>query len=107
MLFIYITRIASNEKFKYSNKIVVIITLLIITSAIIYIIIDKFLYYQIISTLETMPIEQIKNWKLSLNKYINYPSRIIITRIIIYLFISLIAIVKITRTSYGALRQKF
>ncbi len=47
------------------------------------------------------------NNKLSLIKYFNFPNNLIIIIIIIYLFITLIAVVKITKFLYGPLRQKF
>lgn len=107
VLFIYMTRIASNEKFKYSNKILIIVIIIRAIYITIYLLADRFIYYQGIISTETIPLEQIKNWKLSLNKYINYPTNLILIRLIRYLFITLIAIVKITNVSYGPLRQKF
>lgn len=44
---------------------------------------------------------------LRIRKFFNFPSRIILIIIIIYLFITLIAVVKIVNINYGPLRQKF
>lgn len=52
VLFIYITRIASNEKFKYSNKIISLLIFTLLIRIIIYVIVDKFIIYQDIITLE-------------------------------------------------------
>lgn len=50
---------------------------------------------------------QISNFLISINKYIVYPNIIIYFILMIYLLITLIAIVKITKINYGPLRQKF
>jgi hypothetical protein len=60
------------------------------------------------SNINNFNIEQINNnsnFHLSLNKYLNYPINKIIYIIIIYLLITLIAVVKITSINYGPLRQ--
>lgn len=107
VLFIYITRIASNEKFKYSNKIISLLIFTLLIRIIIYVIVDKFIIYQDIITLEINSSNQSINWINSISKYLNYPTNLIIIIIIIHLFITLIATVKITDISYGPLRQKF
>lgn len=107
VLFIYITRIASNEKFKYSNKIISLLIFTLLIRIIIYVIVDKFIIYQDIITLEINSSNQSINWINSMSKYLNYPTNLIIIIIIIHLFITLIATVKITDISYGPLRQKF
>lgn len=100
----YITRVASNEKFKFSLKIILpfIISspLLIATLFIDQIITEtKKLNYEITLNL-------FKN-SASLRKYINLPNRFLIILIISYLLLSLIIVVKITNIQYGPLRQKF
>lgn len=107
VLFIYMTRVASNEKFKYSLKILVLVLIFSMIATIILVILDKFIIYQDIINLETLRINNEKEWTISLNKFSSYPSNIIIVFLIIYLLVALIAIVKITRTSEGPLRQKF
>nr|ALO70649.1 NADH deshydrogenase subunit 6 [Lathrobium brunnipes] len=104
VLFIYMTSIASNEIFKYSNFITLLIMVMIMTMVISYIFIDKFLmnYFNF-----NQDIMLNYNFNLSLNKFINYPSNLVLFTIIIYLFITLIAVVKITSIKSGPLRQKF
>lgn len=106
MLFIYITRIASNEIFSYSNKTIICIFIALVFITILYLLIDNYflnINYKYIENLVTLNI----NYNYNLTKYFNYPSIIIIFFIIIYLFITLVAVVKITKIEYGPLRQKF
>lgn len=107
ILFIYITRIASNEKFKFNFKIIIILITILILIFIIRTILDYFYFNSIIKISEIINQSYSINNKLSLTKYFNFPNNLIIILIIIYLFITLIAIVKITKFSYGPLRQKF
>ena len=102
VLFIYITSVASNEKFKFSDKLIILIT-----TTLILIILDQFPRYQISYNSDISISRIITIYQLSLRKYINLPSNWIIISIIIYLLVTLIAVVKITNISYGPLRQKF
>lgn len=101
ILFIYITRLVSNEKFKF-NPILFFIHLFIILISLTILIIDKFNFYSINKRY------YILNYliELNFNKFI-MPSYLIIVTIIIYLLIVLIAVVKISRFKSGPLRQKF
>lgn len=102
VLFIYITRVASNEKFTFSIKITIF--LIIITSIIIItLFVDT--YFTNINTLnlESLPTNTI--FSISLNKFINYPINIILFILILYLLLALIAVVKITDIKKGPLRQ--
>nr|AML25681.1 NADH dehydrogenase subunit 6 [Histeridae sp. BMNH 1274743] len=98
VLFIYMTSVASNEKFNFkSNDLILPSTSIII--------------------LLTMPIfqEQMSNttnmWSIVKNmqliKYLNFPSNMIILMMMIYLLITLIAVVTISNINHGPLRQKF
>nr|YP_010534165.1 NADH dehydrogenase subunit 6 [Endelus continentalis]UXX50481.1 NADH dehydrogenase subunit 6 [Endelus continentalis] len=102
ILFIYMTSIASNEKFSYSIKNVLlmftIIMLFMMMKSSDKLILDKEKTNQIIS-------ENHMNWIMSLTKMINYPQGIITMTLMIYLFITLIAVVKITCLKSGPLRQ--
>lgn len=102
VLFAYITRVASNEKFSISIKIIIIIRPIIPLTFII-IILDS--YFRNLNNLNWESLEQLISFKLSLNKFINYPFNIIIFFLIIYLLITLIAVVKITNINKGPLRQ--
>nr|YP_006576040.1 NADH dehydrogenase subunit 6 [Necrophila americana]ACZ58567.1 NADH dehydrogenase subunit 6 [Necrophila americana] len=103
VLFIYMTSVASNEKFKYSNLITIMNIFIIILSLPFYFM-DSMLIYINNMQVETLINEEIY---ISLSKFFNFPSSVILLMMIIYLFITLIAVVKITNISYGPLRQKF
>nr|APX39820.1 NADH dehydrogenase subunit 6 [Psylliodes fusiformis] len=106
ILFIYMTSIASNEKFKF-NKNLTIIMMLTIMITMIMMIMDLFYfnYFMNIQDNKFIFLNYNNNW--SFKKYFNYPNFNMMTMMIMYLFITLIAIVKITNNSYGPLRQKF
>lgn len=105
ILFIYITRVASNEKFKFSYKL--IITIIIILLLILSLnMIDSYFNYLNLNIYDLIIQNQPKLFKLSIIKFINWPNNLIIFIIIIYLLITLIAVVKITKIQYGPLRQK-
>lgn len=95
----YITRIASNEKFKFNKKI--FFSLLIIPPTIITLIKINFT----ISNNETLSFATQRELVFSLNKFINIPTIIILLFIIIYLFLALVATVKITNFKQGSIRQ--
>nr|WOR80638.1 NADH dehydrogenase subunit 6 [Luciola sp.] len=104
ILFIYMTSVASNEKFSYS-KILMMMMLMMMTLSIMMMIIDQFNF-----SLNSMNSEMtnFKNkllFKLSLNKFYMYPMMLISLSIIIYLLIALIAVVKITNLKSGPLRK--
>lgn len=98
ILFIYITRIASNEKFKFNIKIILILTLLIILT----LIINNYSF----EINELTYINNLNIWN-SIRKYYNFPNYKITIFIIIYLLITLIVVVKISKTNKGPLRQIF
>nr|AST14975.1 NADH dehydrogenase subunit 6 [Galeruca sp. EMHAU-15083109] len=105
VLFIYMTSIASNEKFKFSMKtsILMIFTLFIIFMLMMM---DNF-YFNMNNQLIEMKLISNLNYYMMLNKYFNFPNLLIMLSMIIYLFLTLIAIVKITNFKYGPMRQKF
>nr|YP_009971705.1 NADH dehydrogenase subunit 6 [Palaestes abruptus]QNG56285.1 NADH dehydrogenase subunit 6 [Palaestes abruptus]QNG56415.1 NADH dehydrogenase subunit 6 [Palaestes abruptus] len=102
ILFMYMTSIASNEKFKISIK---------LTSLLLFFLISMPLMFQNINMKffnENFLNQNFQSmFSLSMNKYMFIPSIIIYFMIIIYLFITLIAVVKIINIKYGPLRQKF
>nr|YP_010035476.1 NADH dehydrogenase subunit 6 [Ludioschema sulcicolle]QQQ88058.1 NADH dehydrogenase subunit 6 [Ludioschema sulcicolle] len=106
VLFIYMTSVASNEKFLYSNKLM--FTMMAAMSFILMLpFIDSFPIYQISTNMDMMFSSSSPMFQLSLSKYINMPSNWIMISMIIYLLVTLIAVVKITNITYGPLRQKF
>nr|YP_009971692.1 NADH dehydrogenase subunit 6 [Hymaea magna]QNG56376.1 NADH dehydrogenase subunit 6 [Hymaea magna] len=106
VLFMYMTSIASNEKFKFSSKLFILFMSSILISFITFMLDYYFMNSMIFN--ETIINQNFKmNYLFSMNKYINNPSNMIFYMMIIYLFITLIAVVKITNINYGPLRQKF
>lgn len=111
ILFIYITRLASNEKFKFSSKLL-IWSICIIIFIIIILKIDPIIINIITKTSNRLEIfnniNLLKNENLNtLNILYNKPNYIITIIIINYLLITLIAVVKITKFNHGPLRQIF
>nr|QAY82077.1 NADH dehydrogenase subunit 6 [Hyphasis sp. REN-2018] len=106
ILFIYMTSIASNEKFKLNNKFMLTI-MIMLSLLIMLILIDKFYINFLINTQEMSLINNQYNYKFSMNKYFNKNQNYLMMMMMIYLFITLIATVKITNYPYGTLRQKF
>nr|AML26422.1 NADH dehydrogenase subunit 6 [Staphylinidae sp. BMNH 1274641] len=104
VLFIYMTSIASNEIFNFSKNLMIYLIMIMIMMIMMKLLLDD--YYIMISQYlnENIMIYSTNN---NLTKYFNYPSMLIIFIMIIYLFITLIAVVKITKIEYGPLRQKY
>nr|AML25702.1 NADH dehydrogenase subunit 6 [Staphylinidae sp. BMNH 1274190] len=103
VLFIYMTSIASNEMFKFSNKIFI---MMLMSMFIMFMLMTMF-KLNLTFNMNSMNSLYPYMFELSLNKFFNYPSNLIMTLMIIYLFITLIAVVKITNIKMGPLRQKF
>nr|AYR05160.1 NADH dehydrogenase subunit 6 [Coleoptera sp. ACP-2013] len=105
ILFMYMTSIASNEKFKFSNKIF-FMTLIILSMSMLIIFLDKFFINLNPQTYDSMQVSTPTIFNLSLFKFFNIPSSNIFYMIILYLLITLIMVVKITNIKSGPLRQK-
>nr|YP_003331377.1 NADH dehydrogenase subunit 6 [Apatides fortis]ACM45060.1 NADH dehydrogenase subunit 6 [Apatides fortis] len=102
VLIMYMTSIAANEPFDRPWKFLMIMTMFMT----LMIITDSLNLNLNINTQDSFhSYSSILN--LSLNKYINPNHISIIILMINYLFVTLIAIVKITNIKYGSLRQKF
>nr|YP_010591372.1 NADH dehydrogenase subunit 6 [Agriotes hirayamai]QEH58442.1 NADH dehydrogenase subunit 6 [Agriotes hirayamai] len=105
VLFIYMTSVASNEKFLYSTKLSVMLLMMLLMT-ITFIMIDPFMNYELSTNTDMKMFKMNSLFSLSLSKYINLPSNWIMISMIMYLLITLIAVVKITNITYGPLRQK-
>nr|YP_009995451.1 NADH dehydrogenase subunit 6 [Ochthebius nobilis]QNP09880.1 NADH dehydrogenase subunit 6 [Ochthebius nobilis] len=103
VLFIYMTSVASNEKFKFNNKLMMMIMMLLMISMLLLMMTDK--YNFILNNFNYN--NYFKSNYLMLSKFYNTPSNLIMFMMIMYLFITLIAVVKITNFKLGPLRQKF
>nr|QNP09990.1 NADH dehydrogenase subunit 6 [Ochthebius sp. IBE<ESP> AN292] len=102
VLFIYMTSIASNEKFKFNMKFIYLIMTFMSTMNL-FLFMDKF--FNEISLFNKFIFNNSNYFMLS--KFYNSPSNMIMFLMIIYLLITLIAVVKITNFKMGPLRQKF
>nr|YP_010620964.1 NADH dehydrogenase subunit 6 [Hebardina concinna]WAX39308.1 NADH dehydrogenase subunit 6 [Hebardina concinna] len=104
ILFIYVTSLASNEMFFLSTKTVM---MMIMTMLMSYLIIMKMNFD--INNMEMLTHENIymmeKETLNSLMKLYNQPTNMITIMLASYLFLTLIAVVKITNISKGPLRQ--
>nr|ASY97960.1 NADH dehydrogenase subunit 6 [Gongylus gongylodes] len=103
VLFMYVTSLASNEMFFYSNK---IIFLFLIFGLSIMIFNMKIYYHS--NTYENLEnslfLNNFMNYN-SLLKIYNYPTNMITIMVASYLFLTLIAVVKIINIYKGPLRQ--
>lgn len=111
VLFIYVTSLASNEIFNFSLKVLVFRILNYSLIYFILIFIDKNLIITYLIRHETSSLTQIRNLllenSLMLNKLYNFPINVLTILLIIYLFLTLIAVVKITNVFEGPLRPNF
>nr|AEP27482.1 NADH dehydrogenase subunit 6 [Sitona lineatus] len=104
VLFIYMTSVASDEKFKFSKSLSIIFIFIMILLSLTLIFLDSML--TMMDTFNYDLINQsILNIDLSKMKYMNYPGMLIMVLMMMYLLITLIAIVKITKFKAGPLRQ--
>nr|UKO31653.1 NADH dehydrogenase subunit 6 [Dicrotendipes sp. YF-2022] len=113
ILFMYMTSIASNEMFKFSLnvKIMFMFMLFIMTAMLMIFIFDfKMLFFNKILNMDNLNFLDMKNMfsenNLTLNKLYNFPMNLITILLINYLFLTLIATVKITNIFEGPLRPK-
>nr|QNP10133.1 NADH dehydrogenase subunit 6 [Ochthebius paradoxus] len=103
VLFIYMTSIASNEKFKFNKNL--FLMLIMITLIMILLLINMDMFLSMIQMINSY-ISSTMNY-LNLSKFYNKPSNMIMFMMIIYLLITLIAVVKITDFNAGPLRPKY
>nr|YP_010988546.1 NADH dehydrogenase subunit 6 [Medeopteryx isaanensis]WOR80690.1 NADH dehydrogenase subunit 6 [Medeopteryx isaanensis] len=104
ILFIYMTSVASNEKFSFSKTnfiIIMTMSMMIIMSMMT----DQI--YNVMNTMNSdlLMYKNLISFKLSLNKFIMYPMMMMSLTLIIYLLITLIAVSKITNIQSGPLRK--
>nr|ALO77020.1 NADH deshydrogenase subunit 6 [Mordellidae sp. GENSP02] len=101
VLFIYMTSVASNEKFKTNWLLLTLIPLTTLAIASYDMTMSSTFLF---NNYESMPISSEINFNQLIIKFMNWPSSITLAFMIIYLLITLIAVVKITNLSYGPLR---
>lgn len=111
VLFIYVSRIASNEIFKpIINLKKICCFILIIIIIIQYIYINNILWINLSINSDMNNFNEIilffnNENKINLSKLYNNQTFLIIIILVIYLFITLIAVVKITNIFYGPIRS--
>lgn len=110
VLFIYVTSLASNEIFILSIKTIQLIFITIFISRVLYFLIDSFILRSFLSLLDISslpnPNSFIPENTINLNKLYNYPTNFLTVVLINYLFLTLIAVVKVTNIFYGPLRPR-
>nr|AXS65422.1 NADH dehydrogenase subunit 6 [Coleoptera sp. 17 KM-2017] len=100
ILFIYMTSLASNEKIIFNKKLMFFLMLIMITSFLL-----NFTPFNSLN-LNSEMINLTKNsFNINISKYLNFPSNLIYMFMIIYLLLTLIAVVKISNFKKGPLRQ--
>nr|QEL51254.1 NADH dehydrogenase subunit 6 [Carabus arvensis] len=112
VLFIYMTSLASNEMFKFSTKLSLIMLTFMSMLTMMYLIMDYMMLNPIFKNSNLMEFFNnmmfLNNENMyTLNKIYNKPNNMITLMLVNYLFLTLIAVVKITDIKYGPLRQKF
>nr|YP_009667325.1 NADH dehydrogenase subunit 6 [Oxya japonica]ASC44539.1 NADH dehydrogenase subunit 6 [Oxya japonica] len=108
VLFIYITSIASNEMFQLKSITIISTSIMWIITMITFIVFDKMAFLDWFKNSEMMNVNMSINFQemtLSLLKLYNNPTFIITMMMMIYLFLALIAVVKITNINQGPIRK--
>jgi NADH-ubiquinone oxidoreductase chain 6 len=109
VLFIYVTSLASNEIFSLSLKIVTFSLLPISIIGLLLLTTDSSLWLSNLLNNDILNITDILIYQEAavtpLLKLYNQPTSFITLILVLYLFLTLIAVVKITSISYGPLRQ--
>nr|YP_010329886.1 NADH dehydrogenase subunit 6 [Artena dotata]UNP54635.1 NADH dehydrogenase subunit 6 [Artena dotata] len=112
VLFIYVSSIASNELFKpsFNTKLLLIISLSVFILIQFYFMNNlywmNFSFNSDMNNFISLSLFMNNDNKINLNKLYNNQTFMIMLMLIIYLFITLIAVVKITNIFYGPLRSK-
>nr|YP_010397483.1 NADH dehydrogenase subunit 6 [Diamesa loeffleri]UQJ73353.1 NADH dehydrogenase subunit 6 [Diamesa loeffleri] len=111
VLFIYVTSLASNEMFSFSMKIFIMSISILFISLIMMMVMDNSMIANFLSNNEVYSMMDMKSFinenTVSLNKLYNFPTNMLTILLINYLFLTLIAVVKITNIYEGPLRPKY
>nr|YP_010728473.1 NADH dehydrogenase subunit 6 [Synendotendipes impar]WEF49714.1 NADH dehydrogenase subunit 6 [Synendotendipes impar] len=113
ILFMYMTSIASNEEFKFqiNLKMLTMLFFYLLFILLFFIILNqKLLFFNKTNNFEILNIDSVKMLffenNFMLNKMYNFPMNMVTIMLINYLFLTLIAVVKITNIFEGPLRSK-
>nr|ALO77457.1 NADH deshydrogenase subunit 6 [Dermestidae sp. GENSP01] len=104
VLFIYMTSIASNEKFMFSKTTFSSMMITSLATSLIWA--ENFTTTMKINNPESTNVYSQDMLYTTMSKYFMEKSMPIMMTVILFLLIALIAVVKITNVKYGALRQK-
>nr|AFQ62118.1 NADH dehydrogenase subunit 6 [Micrambina sp. MIC01] len=104
ILFMYMTSVASNEKFKFSIKLVLMLSILFTLMMTYLFYFNPTFFFMNEDMLNKSEIYFFNN---TMAKFTEFPSYLMYYLIILYLLMTLIAVVKITKTNQGPIRQKF
>nr|YP_010999291.1 NADH dehydrogenase subunit 6 [Cricotopus ornatus]WPM93137.1 NADH dehydrogenase subunit 6 [Cricotopus ornatus] len=111
VLFIYVTSLASNEMFNFSMKLLIMCMMTFLSIYFIMFLLDKNLMLSSMMNMENMLINDMNSMlmenSLMLNKLYNFPINLLTILLMVYLFLTLIAVVKITNVFEGPLRPQF
>nr|YP_009677012.1 NADH dehydrogenase subunit 6 [Dorcus hansi]QDH81672.1 NADH dehydrogenase subunit 6 [Dorcus hansi] len=102
VLFMYMTSVASNEKFKFSPYLTTLLLMVSMVWIPLSMLIDQWFINSKIMISENIMINSPVE---SLNKFLNFPAISISTLLIIYLLITLIVVIKISKFKQGPLRN--
>nr|QOL00657.1 NADH dehydrogenase subunit 6 [Leuconemacris litangensis] len=105
VLFIYITSISSNELFKMKSITMMISIVFMIVIFMILAIMDKTMFMDLIKHININNFIYYQEMTMSLEKLYNNPMFIITMMMMIYLFLALVAVVKITNINQGPIRK--
>nr|YP_009107092.1 NADH dehydrogenase subunit 6 [Angaracris barabensis]YP_009740638.1 NADH dehydrogenase subunit 6 [Bryodemella holdereri holdereri]YP_009740729.1 NADH dehydrogenase subunit 6 [Bryodema dolichoptera]AKQ49222.1 NADH dehydrogenase subunit 6 [Bryodema miramae miramae]AIT96940.1 NADH dehydrogenase subunit 6 [Angaracris barabensis]QID03600.1 NADH dehydrogenase subunit 6 [Bryodemella holdereri holdereri]QID03704.1 NADH dehydrogenase subunit 6 [Bryodema dolichoptera] len=108
VLFIYITSISSNEMFNIKSMSMIFIMITMLIMMIVIYSTEKILFTEMIKSTETMNMKYTMNFQemtMSLTKLYNNPTLIITIMMMIYLFMALLAVVKINNINKGPIRK--
>nr|YP_010954859.1 NADH dehydrogenase subunit 6 [Dorcus cervulus]WMW30244.1 NADH dehydrogenase subunit 6 [Dorcus cervulus] len=101
VLFMYMTSVASNEKFKFSTP-MMMMSMMTLTMIPMYLLVDQWLINSKVLLSENMVLIFTL---MSLNKFLNFPGIMISISLIIYLLITLIVAIKMSKFKQGPLRN--
>nr|AXS65478.1 NADH dehydrogenase subunit 6 [Nitidulidae sp. KM-2017] len=107
ILFIYMTSIISNKKFKFNFKLFIFLMFMLLMLSLLSILNDQYLINFLNINMNMTEFNNNYNLSYSLNKFINYPNYFSLFLLFNYLLITLIAVTKICDINSGPLRQKF
>nr|YP_009695371.1 NADH dehydrogenase subunit 6 [Vesta saturnalis]QEJ81575.1 NADH dehydrogenase subunit 6 [Vesta saturnalis] len=103
ILFIYMTSVASNEKFSFSKILSSFMMMMMMFSMLLMS--DKLMMHMNSMNLDLIKMDNKLIFEMSLNKFLMYPMVMMSASIIIYLLMALIAVSKITNIKNGPLRK--